>query len=176
MPKLPKNAVKTVDDAEITNISYDPIEPGRYLARLLEVNVRENTDKYDQTMWSATFDNLHSLTNGEPVSGLQWFNLTVPSGSNKVHPAYENSPQKWATYQNLTAGRMKSFFEAMGYTVDSDTDEMIGEYAILTVAIRTIQKGARQGQLTNEVTGIASMEDAGVTLEDFGIPDTESAF
>lgn len=181
MPKLSAAAAKAIAKADAIHESgtFEPLAPGKYLARLQDVSIRENTDKYGQTMWAAEFDNLHAIEDHEPAPGHQWMNLTIPSGPNKVHPNYTGTPEKWETYQNMAMGRLKAFFESFGYTVDSNTDEMLGEYAVITVRQRTIQSGPREGQITNEVSGIESLEDLDVELEDFGIElgaDDESAF
>ena len=182
MPKLPSTTAKAVDKTDAIHDSgtFEPLAPGDYLARLREVSVRDNTDKYGQTMWSVEFDDLHSVETHETAPGRQWMNLTVPLGPKKVHPSYTGTPEKWATYQNMAMGRLKAFFESFGYTTDSDTDEMLGEYAVITVRTRTIQSGPREGQLTNEVTGVKALDDAGIDdLDEYGIDldaDNEGAF
>ena len=45
-----------------------------------------------------------------------------------------------------------TWFDAHGFTVDSDTEEMIGSYAMITVVQETIQRGSRAGQVGNRVT------------------------
>ena len=181
MPKLPSAAAKAVEKSEAVHGgggSFEPLAPGKYLAQLREVTVRDQTDKHGHTQWSAEFENLHSLEDHEKAPGRQWLNLTVPLGK-KMPASYTNGPEKWEKYQAMVMGRLKAFFESFGYTTDSDTDEMIGEWAVITVSQRTIQDGPKTGEITNRVDGIESLADAGdIELEDFGIDgfEDEEAF
>lgn len=171
MPKLDKKTAKTVNKAEAVHGggNFEPLEPGEYIAKLRDVTVRDNPDKYGQTQWSAEFDSLHSVETKTPAPGRQWMNLTIPHGGD-MPDNYTNGATKWESYQNMTYGRLKAFFESFGYTVDSDTDEMLGDYAVISVRQRTIQSGVREGQITNEVSGIRSLDDAGIDdLDEYGI-------
>ena len=160
MPKLAANAAKAVGAAEAVHGGgeFEPHPPGKYLARLTDVSVRDELNKYDAPQWSAEFQDLVSLETQEAVPGRQWLELTIPTGS-KVHPSYTNGPEKWAKYQEMVQGRLKAFFEAFGYTVDSDTDEMLNEYAILTLGITTVQQGVNEGKKRNRVTDIEAVPE-----------------
>lgn len=180
MPKLSSVVAKAVDSSEAVHGggTFEPLDPGFYLARLRDVSVRDKEDKYGAAQWSAEFEDLYSLETQDKQSGRQWLNLTVPTGK-KVPGNYTNGPEKWEKYQAMVLGRMKAFFESFGYTTDSDTDELIGEWAVIEVGQRTIQSGPKEGQITNEVRGIKSLEDAGVDdLAAFGIEEgfDEEAF
>lgn len=74
-------------------------------------------------------------------------------------PTDDERQTAWENYQNLTAGRIKEVYEAFGYSLDSDTDEMIGERVLLQVGVETVQRGERQGQLRNIVTAIKPLPD-----------------
>jgi hypothetical protein len=100
---------------------------------------------------------------GSTEPGRQWYNLNLPTTDtppDDYEPrGREKDPVKaWKSYQELCAGRLKSFFEAFGYSEDSDTDEMIGERAVLTIGIRTIQNGPKKGQDTNTVNAVAPLD------------------
>lgn len=168
MPKLDKKTAGTVEKEDaVHGGDFAPIKPGKYLARLSEVEVQDDLNKYDAAQWSAEFDNLRSLEDlDEPVPGRQWLRLTLPT-SNTPHPAYEKGPTQWEKYQKMLRGRLKAFFEAFGYTSDSDTDEMIGEWAVITVAIETAQAGKREGQPVNVVKDITEVP------EDIDIPEID---
>ena len=157
MPKLSAAAVKMVDSAEARHESggsFEPLAPGRYLAKLSEVTTVD-PNKHGAVVWNAEFKNLISLETEAPAPGRQWLRLTLPSDPNKGVPAtYTNGPEKWEKYQAMLLGLLKGFFESFGYTSDSDTDELLGEYAVIELGIRTIQSGAREGEKTNEVKGI----------------------
>lgn len=166
MPKLDSKTASAVDGTEPNHGGdFEPLEPGKYLARLSNVEVRDEKNTYGAIQWVAEFEEIHSME-GEKQPGRQWLNLTLPSSA-KPPANYANGPDKWEKYQNLLRGRLAAFFEAFGYTPDSDTDEMLGEWAVITLGVRTIQKGAREGQRTNEV------KDIGPVPEDVELPEVE---
>lgn len=154
MPILDSATAQAVAEATGNTGEYSPLKPGKYLARLAKVEARENPNKYGLAMWNAEFDEIHNLQ-GERQPGRQWLNLTapVPPGT-KPHPAYANGPEKWEQYQSVLRSQMKAFFEAFGYQSTSDTDEIVGEWAVITLGVETIQAGPKQGQQTNRVTKI----------------------
>jgi len=166
MPKLDSKTAKTVGDTEATHGGDFPLlEPGDYLARLAGVELRE-PNKYDAAQWSAEFEEIHAL-DGTRQPGRQWLNLTLPS-SNTPHPKYENGADKWEKYQNMLRGRLSAFFEAFGYSADSDTDEMLGEWAKIHIKQGTIQSGPKLGEKRNEIDDINPVPD------DVELPEVEA--
>lgn len=180
MPKLSAGAVKMVDGAEARHESggvFEPHPAGRYLARLADV-ATQDPDKHGSVVWSAEFQDLIRLETQTPAAGRQWLRLTLPQDPKKGIPStYTNGPEKWEKYQAMVTGLLKGFFESFGYTVDSDTDELLGEYAIIDLGIRTIQQGEKQGQKTNQVNGIYPIPED-LDLEALGVTsaDGEEAF
>jgi hypothetical protein len=84
-----------------------------------------------------------------------------------MHPAYQNGEDKWLRFQEVNRSRMKQFFEAFGYTTDSDTDEMVGERVAIDIEIRTIQSGPRTGERVNGVKAVSPATNlAGGVIED----------
>ena len=163
MPKLPKKMSKAVDKAEAAH-GFGLLDPGKYFARLSAV--RADTTKDNNPMWVAEFDQIHPVSDPEAkVPGRQWWNLNLPLDD---MPANYKNPDKFDQAQELSRGRLKAFFEAFGYEVDSDTDEMIGEVAVITIGIRTIQQGARTGDKANTINDIESVDAFG------GAPETDS--
>lgn len=160
MPKLSAAAAKAVESAEAVHGGgeFEPLAPGKYLGRLADVSVRDEKDKYGHVQWSAEFQNLVSLETQATAPGRQWLNVAVPLGS-KVPANYENGPEKWQKYQAMVQGRMNAFFEAFGYTPDSDTDEMLNEYAIITLSIVTVQSGPNEGKKRNRVVDIEAVPE-----------------
>lgn len=160
MPKLSAAAAKVVDSAEAIHGGgeFEPLPEGKYIGRLSDVTVRDDLNKYGAAQWSAEFQDLVFLETDTPAPGRQWLNLTMPTGT-KVPSNYEKTPDKWQKYQEMIQGRLKAFFEAFGYTVDSDTDEMINEYAIITVGTTTVQQGPKTGKLTNVVNDIEALPE-----------------
>ena len=167
MPKLAAKDRKKVEKAESTG-EFTPMPPGKYVAALSEVEPK--TSGNGNPYWAVTFDEIHNL-DGEKQPGRQWFNLMLPTTDTPPEGytpgGREKDPEKaWAQYQALCAGRIKSFFEAFGYTVDSDTDEMIGDRCVIQVGVRTIQNGPRTGESTNEVRNVFPLDSV-----DFEDPD-----
>lgn len=158
MPKLSTAAAKMVDAAEARHDNGGDFEPhpaGRYLAKLAEVTTRDQPNKYGMIMWNAEFQELFSLETEAPVPGRQWLNLTLPADPKKGIPsAYANGPEKWDRYQAMVTGQLKAFFQSFGYTVDSDTDELLGEYAVIELKVVTAQAGKNEGKLVNEISGV----------------------
>lgn len=160
MPKLNKKLAKSVEQVEATH-GFGLIDNGKYFARLLEVRVEET--KAGNPMWVAEFGDLVSVSTGKKVGGRQWWNLNLPLDSDDMPASYDKGQEKWDQAQELSAGRLKAFFEAFGYEVDSDTDEIIDarDVAVITVGTRTISQGARTGEKANEVRDIESAYDFG---------------
>lgn len=131
MPKLNKTQQKTVEKAEAWGDgSFQPLEVGRYAARLAKVESRLGPKG---EYWSWEFDAIHDVE-GNAHGGRLWHTTSLGAAS---------------------AGSLKSTFEAFGYSVDSDTDEMIGEWATLSVDIEMASQGKRAGQRVNRVRGVA---------------------
>ncbi|XAO35655.1 hypothetical protein SEA_FIRECASTLE_48 [Microbacterium phage FireCastle] len=160
MPKLSANAAKAVQESEAVHGGgdFEPLPEGKYLGRLSDVSVRDELNKYGAPQWNAEFQDLHSLDTLEKAPGRQWLSLTVPTGS-KVPGNYENGPEKWAKYQAMVQGRLNAFFEAFGYTADSDTDEMLNEWAIITVKIVTAQSGKNEGKPVNRTVDVEAVPE-----------------
>jgi hypothetical protein len=166
MPKLAAKDRKKVEKAEATTGGFEPIKPGKYIAELHEVEAKVSNN--GNPMWVAEFHEIHDL-DGEKVPGRQWYQMMLPTTDTPpdgyTPGGKEKDPAKaWKMYQDLCSGRIKAFFEAFGYTPDSDTDEMIGERVVLQIAVRTIQNGPKAGEQGNEVKNIFPLDS--VDFED----------
>jgi hypothetical protein len=128
VPKLEKKIAKSVDEAEAASGSY-LLPEGRYAAQLLKVDEKEGQE---YPYWTWEYGNLHDKA-GEAKPGRQWNNTSL-------------SPKSF--------GFLKATFEAFGYTTDSDTEEMIGEWVVLYLVQEPINKGPRTGQLRNAVQSV----------------------
>lgn len=133
MPKLKSTLAKKVSQAEAATGSY-LLPEGRYAARLLEVNQKEGSKA---PYWQWTFGDLHN-EEGEPVPGRQWNNTSL---------------------SEKALGFLKATFEAFGYTEDSDTDEMIGEWVVLHLTQEQIAQGQNAGQMRNNVARLAPFDE-----------------
>lgn len=79
-------------------------------------------------------------------------------------------------FENISTGeksawKMRQFFDAMGYTYDSDTDEMIGDHCQAVVVQREIERGKRQGQTGNEIDRWLPLPDDGAWESQAGTGD-----
>lgn len=158
MPKLPTKIAKAVSESEQVSGSFEILTPGKYLTRLFEVSPEEHKNYPDHvSVWVCSFNETHDLT-GKKYPGRQFLRLNVILNT-KMPPSYPKTQDKWDTFVRMAAGQMKAFFENMGFTPDSDTDEMIGEPAMLDIGIRTIQSGARMGEKVNDVRGVSPIPD-----------------
>lgn len=132
MPKLTKQVAKSVDQAEAASGSF-LLPEGRYAAQLKDVSQKDGKE-YPYWVW--TFENLHD-SEGAKKPGRQWNNTSL-------------SPK--------SLGFLKDTFEAFGYTADSDTDEMIGEWVVLYLVQETVSQGPRAGQLRNSVQSLSEFD------------------
>lgn len=160
MPKLAAKTRKRVEKAEAVSGGFELLRPGKYVAELS--NVEAKSSNAGNPMWVAEFTEIHNL-DGERQPGRQWYNLNLPTtdeAPDGYKPKGKNKdPQEaWEQYQRLCEGRLKAFFEAFGFTADSDTDEMIGERCVLQIGIRTIQNGPKTGEETNTVNGVFPLD------------------
>lgn len=155
MPKLPKKIAAAVAKAEISTGDFPLLDPGFYFVQLEGVEV---LDGNYAPRWNATFHNLHKKETLEKASGKQWYNMNVPP-EGPAPANYPNGDKKWASFQSMSQGQLHGFFDAFGYTTDTDTDEMIGEWAVAKVKIKTISGGNRKGEKTNEVASLTAVPE-----------------
>jgi hypothetical protein len=128
MPKLPDAVAKR--EAETTKEwgqGFEPVPDGRYLARLIEVDATGNGPK--GPYWTWIFEMIQ--TTDQPQRSKFWLNTSLSA-----------------------EGSLKQVFTSLGYTTDSDTDEMLGEVACLVVSRRPIKKGPNTGKITNNVDAV----------------------
>ena len=134
MPKLPQNVANQVDNAEAVG-GFAPLPEGRYAAQLRSVTAK---DGKEYPYWTWEFHRLHN-SKGEPVPGRMWNNTSLSPNS---------------------AGFLKATFDAFGYTTDSDTDEMVGEWVVLYIIQDVIASGPKAGQTTNSVRQVLAFNPA----------------
>ena len=122
MPRLDANTAKSVSSQETT--SFEPIPEGVYTVRLREVEARESRQGSPYWAWVVEVDG------GDHDGRRLWINTSLKDSAH------------W---------KLKEVFDAFGFTTDSDTDEIVGERMKVAVTQRTIEGGARAGQLGNNV-------------------------
>ena len=55
--------------------------------------------------------------------------------------------------------KMRDLYDALGYEYDSDSDELIGEKAVLEIIQEEIEKGPRKGEMGNSVENTYAADD-----------------
>ena len=166
MPRLAKNMTKVVAEAEPVSGGFDLLSPGRYPARLKEVQSKI-TAKGDPA-WNWVFSQITDLE-GKKYPGCQfvWTNLPKDGKPSADIQANSRELEKWETAQRLAAGRLHAMFDAFGFDVDSDTDELLGEKVILQIGVEAIKGGPRKGEMQNRVVKVLPWDD------DIEVPDVD---
>jgi hypothetical protein len=129
MAKLNKKTATMVDKAE--SGSFEPLEAGAYHVRLVDVDADREGPK--GPYWSWEFDVVE-----EGGRGKLWQNTSLSEAA---------------------AFKMKETFDAFGVPADTDTDDLCGKVVKAIVSVRTIQQGARQGELANQIDRLVPADD-----------------
>lgn len=162
MPKLSATQAKAVEKVTpVATAGFEPHPEGWYVAKLSEVEAKASSN--GNPMWAIEWSDLRDLE-GNELPGKQFFNLNFPS---KMRADWKpelgaKREERWANYQERCKGQIHAFFLAHGYTVDSDTDEMLGEDCLIHLVVKTQQQGKNAGRLQNEVDGFKPVTDADV--------------
>jgi len=123
MPKLPKAKARAVAQAPEAP-RFNTVPDGVYRCQLKEVTVRTpkgGGDPFWRTVWDIA---------EKGFSGRLFENISLGESS------------EW---------KMKEFFDAFDEEPDTDTDELIGEYAFLQLGSETQKVGKRKGEIVNTV-------------------------
>ena len=136
MPKLSKKQAKEVEKAEAWGVGGGGflLPEGRYAARLKAVTTGQGPAG---TYWAFEYSKLHD-EEGQEQRGRQWENVSL---------------------SEKAKGKMKSVFDAFGYSTDSDTDEMIGEWVVLHLGQEVATQGKRAGQTVNRILGVTAFDE-----------------
>jgi hypothetical protein len=135
--KLNKKQSKEVDKA---SGGFEPLDDGVYHARLRAVEVSENPGPSGSHYWKWEFEVVE-----EPyVNRRLWTNTSLA---------------------DTAAFKLKELFDAFGEGTDTDTDDLCGQVVRLVVSTRTIQQGARKGEISNQIDRVSPAD------EEFEIPD-----
>lgn len=138
MAKLNKKTAEMVDKAE--GGSFEPLEAGAYHVRLVDVDSDREGPK--GPYWSWEFDVVEPDTRKSKL----WQNTSLSEAA---------------------AFKMKETFDAFGVPTDTDTDDLCGQVCKAIVSVRTIQSGARQGELANQIDRLVPAD------EDFAAPEAD---
>lgn len=125
MASLPKNAQDNAANAE--DQEFAPMPVGVYHARLMEVDTSRSGAK--GPYWVFQYDILdEGYTNRK-----MWDNVSLSDGA---------------------AFKRKQVWTALGFDLDTDTEDMLGSVVKLRITHRTIQGGAREGELGEQVSKV----------------------
>ena len=127
MPKLPKAVQEAAENATSGGGSA-PLEEGVYVLRLAAVDAT-----------------------GEGPAGPYWtWEYRVVEGPDG---AMNGRRRLWdrISLSDKAAWKVKEVYTAFGFTLDSDTEEMIGEHVKAYVIQEPIQSGTRAGQMGNSI-------------------------
>jgi hypothetical protein len=127
---------------------FAPIPDGTYHIRLREVDP-ENEGPAGP-YWSWEFEVLDSID----------FKHTDPD-TGEVEDANTQGRRLWnnTSLSKQAAFKMKETFDAFGAELDADTDDMCGQVVRANVSQRTIQAGARKGEMTNQIEKLFKVEE-----------------
>lgn len=138
MPKLPKNIQQSAEEAEVNDFSALPA--GTYLVKVREIDTAAKSAA-GNPMWVWQYD--------------------VVDGPEEVDDsARRSSGRLWerTALTEAAAWKLKQIFTALGFTLDSDADELVGEFVRVVVIQEEIQSGNRKGQMGNTITSYLEVD------------------
>lgn len=133
MPKLDRKTAQKVETSEEWGTGRSLLPEGRYAVRLMKVEERPGNVA---PQWSWWLTQPHDET-GKKYSGTLFLNTSL---------------------SEKALGRLKQVFHAFGYSFDSDTDEMIGEWVGVYVTQEVQTQGANAGKTRNEIQYLFEFE------------------
>ncbi len=117
---------------------FEPIPNGAYHVKLAEVR-----------------------TDGEGPSGPYWtWEFDIVEEGHQGRKLWNNT-----SLSSKAAFKMKETYDAFGVGYDTDTDDLIGQCVKAIVSTRTIEAGARKGELANQIERLTPPD------EDFTAPE-----
>lgn len=129
MPKLPAETAKAAAESEG---GFAPIEEGRYEVELVSCKESPQDGESGYKYWIWEF----KVVGPDHVGRRLWTNTSL-------------APQ--------AAFRVREVFDALGYTLDSDTKEMIGDRCVAYVEQQIQEKGKNKGKLQNVIDSLAEL-------------------
>jgi len=128
-------------DADLTGlVATAPVKDGGILpAGLYKAtlfSVEDGANFSGEPQWVAHFGDLVSVDGARYPLDLQRLYLDMPDPRVVGRPVprdIDEAHRKFLSAQFRRLGDLRSFFEAFGYTADSDTDEIIGESCTIEI-------------------------------------------
>jgi hypothetical protein len=173
MPKLDNRTAARVrtGSENAGDGSFEPVPEGMYQLRLRSVAVKEVSTSGKEPklhgcpMWTWEFE----IPEGQEHAGRRfWTNRILPADNGYQHADFMLS-------------KFAEPFEALGGTVEDDTDTLIGRTCRGYIVERIIEKGAKAGEMTNSledlvVDGEITVNNAFAASDDGYDPDEDPAF
>ena len=131
MPKLNKTLAKKARDSE----GLGALEAGTYLGALNKVDEK---DGKESPYWEWEFSIVGDSEGNEMKGGRLWENTSL---------------------SDRALFRVKSMFEAFGVEMDTDTNELIGQYVWLNIGTEIQAEGVGKGKERNILLSALQVED-----------------
>lgn len=137
--KLDDDYRKAMDEADEgrEDGEFEPLEDGYYRAKIESINLSDKPGKSGYHMWVVVW---RIQAPRKWAKRTQWDRLSL-------------SPK--------AAWKMRELFDALGYEYDSDSDELIGEEAVLEIFQEEISSGSKKGEIGNSVAQVLSVAEHG---------------
>lgn len=135
MPKLPQATQQAAAEAESRDFSA--FSPGIYPLQLTAVDVTKKGKDSGEPYWEWEF----TVTSEAPAGARGrklWMNTSLSESS---------------------AWKVREVYDALGFTLESDTDEMIGDLCRGQVGTEIQAKGARAGQTVNTLDKLLPLHE-----------------
>lgn len=134
MPKLNKTTAKKAADS---GSSFEVFDAGVYMCKLLKVTVSDKPGKSGSHYWTWEVE----------IDDPEFAEL--------------NGRRGWliTSLSEKALFKMNETFAAFGAATDTDTDELIGNYALGTFSQEVQEEGQRKGQLQNRLEGLLPADD-----------------
>ncbi len=132
MPKLTDAQATAASESEVKDFS--PLPDGRYEVKLVKVTTSAKPGASGHHYWECEF-----VVDQDGVRKAKlWTNVSLAPDA---------------------AFRVKEFFTALGFTLDSDTDEMIGERCIAGVVTEVQEQGKNAGKERNAISYLTALDE-----------------
>jgi hypothetical protein len=127
--------------AEASTSSFHPVPDGVYHVRLRNVDTPEQKGPSGFHYWVWEYEILDDLE----------FEVTDDKGNKSTQNTRGSRLWNNTSLAPQAAFAVKGTFDAFGVPYDTDTDELLGKVVKAVVSTRTIDRGARKGQLSNQI-------------------------
>lgn len=112
--------------ANAESSGFEPLPDGAYHVRLADVDTTREGAKGPYWSWE--------------------FDVVEPDSEYEGRKLWNNT-----SLSEKAAFKMKETYEAFDVPLDTDTDDMLGSIVVAVVSQRTIQEGARKGEIANQI-------------------------